>query len=75
MVLDFATQESLEIFNPDEESVKTGLNSLADLVDHTTTPFGRRLIRKWLGAPLINVEMLHIRQEAVEDLLNNYTVV
>lgn len=48
---------------------------MADLVDHTTTPFGRRLIRKWLGAPLINTNMLHIRQEAVEDLINDYTVV
>lgn len=56
MILDFATQESLEIFGiqqvaeDDEEEHKKSneVNSLVDLLDNTTTPFGRRLLRKWL---------------------------
>jgi len=62
MILDSATQEGLEIFNntpEDEENVKTQklkFSCLADLMDNTTTPFGRRLLKKWLSAPLIDTE-------------------
>jgi DNA mismatch repair ATPase MutS len=28
---------------------------LADLIDNTVTPFGRRLLRKWLASPLIDI--------------------
>ena len=59
MVLDFATQESLEIFGnqpEDEDNPNMQYNSLVDLLDQTTTPFGRRLLRKWLSAPLTDVD-------------------
>lgn len=81
MILDFTTQESLEIFanssqeeeNKENKAMKYGC--LADLLDNTTTPFGRRLLRKWLGAPLIDATMITLRQEAVDDLLANYEIV
>lgn len=59
MILDSMTQESLEIFlmNPEEEvNDKMHHKCLADLVDTACTPFGRRLVRKWLGAPLIDTD-------------------
>ena len=62
MILDFATQESLEIFSntPEDEQEKDSMKykCLADLLDHTATPFGRRLLRKWLSSPLVEVEKI-----------------
>ena len=51
MLLDFSTQESLELFGndqPDEKS-KSNLVNFVDYVDRTVTPFGRRLLRKWVS--------------------------
>ena len=48
---------------------------LADLLDHTATPFGRRLLRKWLSSPLVEVEKIQERQEAVKDLMENYSLI
>lgn len=79
MVLDFASQESLEIFmtsnEEEKDNEKQSFNCLADMIDNTTTPFGRRLLRKWLGSPLIDTDQITIRQEAIQDLLDNFTVV
>ena len=65
MILDFATQESLEIFSntPEDEQEKDSMKykCLADLLDHTATPFGRRLLRKWLSSPLVEVEKIQER--------------
>ena len=65
MVLDSSTQESLEIFNvqaEDEDDEKMQCKSLVDLLDQTATPFGRRLLRKWLSAPLTDVHQIQLRQ-------------
>ena len=76
MVLDFATQEALEIFtlthNENENQSTTKIlefKSLADLMDRTSTPFGRRLLRKWLSSPLIDADQIRVRQQSVEDLV------
>jgi DNA mismatch repair ATPase MutS len=64
MVLDFATQEGLEIFSvqaEDEDNEHMEYNSLADLLDRTTTPFGRRLLRKWLSSPLTDLKQIEMR--------------
>jgi len=78
MILDSATQESLEIFNnqpEDEDNEKMQCKSLVDLLDQTSTPFGRRLLRKWLSSPLTDVSKILERQEAVEDLVSNIDIV
>jgi DNA mismatch repair ATPase MutS len=89
MVLDFASQESLEIFsnqellsNEKENEIGTSVgkkkescNSLIELIDNTSTPFGRRLLRKWLSAPLTDVNLIKARQEAINDLLYNFDIV
>ena len=61
MLLDSATLESLEIFSDYLPiTTTTGstknrpISSLADMFDKTATPYGRRLLRKWLAAPLID---------------------
>lgn len=84
MVLDFASQESLEIFqistedneeDEDDLKKKKEFKSLSDLVDRTVTPFGRRLVKKWLSSPLVDTNSIKERQCAIEDLLNNFNVV
>lgn len=84
MILDSGTLESLEIFHnqPEDDVIKfrdnkgeSPINCLADLLDNTATPFGRRLLRKWLSAPLTKIEQITQRQEAVQDLLYDFNIV
>ena len=45
--------------------------SLLEILDHTKTPMGARLLRKWILLPLTNLESISARQQAVSDLYNN----
>ncbi len=45
--------------------------TLADIIDHTTTPMGSRLLRRWLGAPLRDREILRLRHHCVGALLES----
>jgi DNA mismatch repair protein MutS len=57
MLLDARTLQSLEIF----ESVSGA--SLLSILDHTQTPIGARLLRRWLRQPLLDVTGIFRRQE------------
>ncbi len=46
-----------------------------DYMDRTCTPYGQRLLRKWLGMPLIDHKLIEDRLESVTDLVTNYSVV
>jgi DNA mismatch repair protein MutS len=39
--------------------------SLLGVLDHTVTPMGRRLLQQWVSKPLLDVERIHRRLEAV----------
>jgi DNA mismatch repair protein MutS len=39
--------------------------TLLDVIDRTETPMGARLLRRWLGRPLLDVDEITARQEAV----------
>ena len=43
--------------------------SLLWLLDHTRTPGGGRLLRKWVAHPLRDIGLISERSEAVEELL------
>uniref|UniRef100_A0A672MMP6 DNA mismatch repair protein MSH3 n=1 Tax=Sinocyclocheilus grahami TaxID=75366 RepID=A0A672MMP6_SINGR len=43
--------------------------SLLWVLDHTQTPFGNRLLRKWVSQPLKSVIDIQARQEAVAEML------
>ncbi|KAI9328379.1 hypothetical protein BDR26DRAFT_950947 [Obelidium mucronatum] len=55
MVLSGPTLKALEIFETEEAGVIKG--SLLWVLDHTITKFGARLLRKWVGRPLVNVAL------------------
>ena len=40
-------------------------------MDHCKTPFGKRLLRRWLLSPLMNINKLNERLDAVEDLMEH----
>jgi len=50
------------------ESKLLSLKSLFNYLDKTKTPYGKRLLKKWLENPLRNKEEINDRLDAVEDL-------
>ncbi|HEU4784513.1 MAG TPA: DNA mismatch repair protein MutS, partial [Ktedonobacterales bacterium] len=63
MTLDAHTRRNLELF----ESGRSGgvKGSLLWVLDATSTPMGGRLLRRWLAEPLLDLERLRRRQDAV----------
>lgn len=64
MLIDSATFKHLEVIRS-TEGVRQG--SLLDQIDKTVTLGGSRLLREWLLRPLINIERVHDRLDAVEE--------
>ncbi len=64
MALDEQTQRNLEIF----QGARTGSvdGSLLSVIDATKTPMGGRLLRKWLGQPLLDIAALNKRLDAID---------
>jgi DNA mismatch repair protein MutS len=72
MVLDGQTIRNLELFQGGRWG-EAG-NSLLSVIDLTRTPMGGRLLRNWLGHPLLDLTLLNRRQEAVAWLHQNSLV-
>ena len=69
VLLNGNTLTSLEIYqNQTDHSVK---GSLLWTLDRTYTKFGGRLLRKWIGRPLLDRTRLEERLAAVEELLDS----
>lgn len=66
MLLNGTTLTSLEIYQNQTDHSETG--SLFRTLDRTQTRFGRRLLRKWVGRPLLIKAELEERISAVEEL-------
>jgi DNA mismatch repair protein MutS len=68
MAVDANTRRNLEIFEPlapAEGDGRPGM-TLVGVLDHTKTAMGARLLRRWLGRPLLDVTAISARQDAVE---------
>jgi len=66
MVLDSITLRNLEIIQGIRGEAGS---SLLSVIDHTKTPMGGRLLRKWLLLPLISPGKITERLDAIEELL------
>ncbi|KAF7188159.1 DNA mismatch repair protein MSH3 [Pseudocercospora fuligena] len=66
MLLNGNTLSSLEIYRNQTDQAERG--SLFWTLDRTQTKFGRRLLRKWVGRPLLDRARLDERTAAVEEL-------
>ena len=67
MAIDRSAMKSLEL----TESLQDGStkNTLLELLDHTSTPMGARLLRQWLRAPLLQVAQIQSRQDEIAAFL------
>ncbi|MBV6639226.1 MAG: DNA mismatch repair protein MutS [Cyclobacteriaceae bacterium] len=65
--MDKFTIRNLELINPSQPDGK----SLIDVLDHTKTPMGARLLRKWLVLPLKDQKTIERRLDTVEGFLAN----
>jgi DNA mismatch repair protein MutS len=64
MALDEATTRNLELFRPLRGSGRKG--TLLGLLDRCRTAMGGRRLRDWLSAPLLDLDAIAARQQAVE---------
>ena len=67
MELDRATRRNLEILRPLQGQGRKG--TLLGLMDRTTTSGGARLLREWLTWPLLDLQVIRARLDAVQDLV------
>lgn len=68
MILDSQSLSHLEIFE-NQDGGQTG--SLFNFINNTVSPFGQRLLKKWLLNPLLSIDNINSRYEAIEDLNEN----
>jgi len=66
MVLDATTCRHLEVF----QSLRSG-QSLFSVLDVTQTPMGGRLLKRWLGQPLLDIEEIERRLDSIEFLVKH----
>jgi DNA mismatch repair protein MutS len=64
MALDEATRRNLELFRPLRGTGRVG--TLLWLLDECRTAMGSRRLREWIGAPLLDLQAIADRQDAVE---------
>ena len=69
MSLDINARRNLEITEKLRDKTKKG--TLLWVLDKTATAMGGRLLRNWLNNPLINVEKINKRLDAVAELKDN----
>ena len=69
MMLDAATRRNLELTESQRRGTVQG--SLLGVLDVTVTSLGGRLLRRWLNQPLVDLDRLNGRLDAVEGLLQD----
>ncbi|NRD74872.1 DNA mismatch repair protein MutS [Shewanella sp. VB17] len=68
IILDAATRRNLEL-TTNLQGGRT--NTLATVLDNTTTPMGSRMLQRWIHEPLRNKNHIEARQNALEEILAN----
>jgi DNA mismatch repair protein MutS len=69
MALDEQTQNNLELFRGSRSGTAGG--SLLSVIDLTKTAIGGRLLKRWLGQPLLDITELVKRQDAISWFYDN----
>ncbi|MCL6520263.1 MAG: DNA mismatch repair protein MutS [Armatimonadetes bacterium] len=69
MVLDPATRRNLELTHSLSDGTRS--KSLLQILDRTITAMGGRLIKKWLDQPLLDVDEIQKRLDAVGEFYGN----
>lgn len=66
MRIDATSLQALEVLRPSHE--ENSGSSLFHILDHTRTAMGRRLLKQWLHLPLLDIDSIESRLDAVETL-------
>ena len=69
MVLDAETRRNLELTETLRDNKPEG--SLLGMLDRTKTPMGKRMLRSWVNKPLLDLEQINARLDAVEFFYKN----
>lgn len=69
MLLDGITLNNLEILNNNFDGGDKG--TLLKLINRAVTPFGKRMLKKWVLHPLMNINEINARYDAVDFLMSN----
>ena len=72
LALDPATRRNLELTSTMTDGKKPG--SLLGCLDRTVTAMGARTLKQWISYPLVRMEPIRRRLEAVEDLKENQSL-
>lgn len=70
LAIDVNTRRNLELCETMRTREKKG--TLLWVLDKTKTAMGSRLLRKWVEQPLVSVNMINTRQEAVKELFSSF---
>ncbi|NND96019.1 MAG: DNA mismatch repair protein MutS [Pirellulaceae bacterium] len=70
--IDASTRRSLEITRTLRTASREG--SLLDVIDHTCTPMGSRMLSDWIAAPLIQPSAIEARLDSVSEMVNDATL-
>ena len=68
--MDRFTTRNLEIY---QSGANQGV-TLLDVLDRTISPMGSRMLKRWLALPLKNVKKIRKRQQVVEHLVENHSL-
>eukprot|EP00347_Sterkiella_histriomuscorum_P021958 403332180 len=68
MVLDSQALQHLEVV---ESASGKFEGSLLHYIDHCKSPFGRRQLKRWVLSPLMNIQRIEERLDAIEDLIQH----
>ena len=71
LYLDSQALENLEVLDVQYLNVLSESSSLFGYMDKTVSSFGKRMLKRWLTSPLLDIEKIKERQEAIEDLMKN----
>ena len=63
LVLDETTRRNLELFENLQTRGRKG--SLLDVLDKTGTPMGGRMLKRWMSAPLMDLQTIEDRLDGV----------
>ena len=69
MSLDISARRNLELTERMRDKSKVG--TLIWVLDKTSTSMGGRLLRRWINDPLLDIEEIKLRHEAVKELKEN----
>ncbi|NLY17836.1 MAG: DNA mismatch repair protein MutS [Clostridiaceae bacterium] len=72
MMIDSSSRRNLELTETLKERKKRG--SLLWVLDKTMTAMGGRLLRKWIEQPLLDVDEINKRLDAVEELMEKFMI-